>query len=338
MSPAENGPVFRPLSPQKPASPARAPSAFALKAAGDTIVEEPDFTLDTAQPALNQPPPAPKTLGLMGLIWVALGLLLTLYLGEAAADLVARLSAKSPYLALTALGALAILALGLVVFLAREALALFRLRKVETLREAARLARLRGREREARGIVEALVAFYAKDPLSAAGAAQIKAASSDILDAASLLDLAERALLARKDQEARREIASAAQRVSVFTALSPRALLDIAFVLGQAVQLIRRLSQLYGGRASGLGLWRLSARVGVSLVLTGGTAMAESLLGHAVGAGLAARLSAKFGEGVLNGILVARIGIAAAQLCRPLAFEANAPILLSEVVKLSATP
>ena len=36
-----------------------------------------------------------------------------------------------------------------------------------------------------------------------------------------------------------------------------------------------------------------------------------------VGQGLAARLSAKLGEGVLNGLLTARIGLAALAVCRP---------------------
>jgi putative membrane protein len=42
------------------------------------------------------------------------------------------------------------------------------------------------------------------------------------------------------------------------------------------------------------------------------------VLGH----GLAARLSTRLGEGVINGLMTARIGIAAMDLCRPLPFRA----------------
>ncbi|RUW87178.1 DUF697 domain-containing protein, partial [Mesorhizobium sp. M8A.F.Ca.ET.023.01.1.1] len=38
--------------------------------------------------------------------------------------------------------------------------------------------------------------------------------------------------------------------------------------------------------------------------------------------GLAARLSAKLGEGVVNGMMTARIGIAAMETARPLPFSA----------------
>ncbi|MNW13463.1 hypothetical protein D3C71_2114250 [compost metagenome] len=42
------------------------------------------------------------------------------------------------------------------------------------------------------------------------------------------------------------------------------------------------------------------------------------MLGH----GLASKLSARLGEGVINGLMTARIGIAAMDLCRPMPFRA----------------
>jgi putative membrane protein len=44
----------------------------------------------------------------------------------------------------------------------------------------------------------------------------------------------------------------------------------------------------------------------------------QQLVGH----GLAARLSAKLGEGVINGMMTARIGVAAMETARPLPFAA----------------
>jgi putative membrane protein len=41
---------------------------------------------------------------------------------------------------------------------------------------------------------------------------------------------------------------------------------------------------------------------------------------EAAGAGLLSVLSAKAGQGVLNGVLAAKLGLAAMQLCRPLPF------------------
>ena len=117
-------------------------------------------------------------------------------------------------------------------------------------------------------------------------------------------------------------ILDAAKRVSIVTAVSPRALVDIAYVLFESGRLIRRLAELYGGRPGTLGFFRLARDVLAHLAVTGSLAAGDSLVQQLVGHGLAARLSAKLGEGVVNGMMTARIGIAAMETARPLPFSA----------------
>ena len=57
----------------------------------------------------------------------------------------------------------------------------------------------------------------------------------------------------------------------------------------------------------------------VDVAIAIGDGLAQQVLGH----GLAARLSTRLGEGVINGLMTARIGIAAMDLCRPLPFRAT---------------
>ena len=59
--------------------------------------------------------------------------------------------------------------------------------------------------------------------------------------------------MAPLDTEARRLVASPRKRVSVVTAVSPRAAIDMMFVLVNALGLIRKLAVLYGGRPGTLG-------------------------------------------------------------------------------------
>ena len=133
---------------------------------------------------------------------------------------------------------------------------------------------------------------------------------------------------------------ASAKRVSIVTAVSPRALIDLAFVLMENLRLIRRLSQLYGGRPGLLGFMRLTRNVLVHLATTGAIAVGDSLVQQVVGHGLAARLSARLGEGVVNGLLTTRIGIAAIDVCRPMPFGAQKrpkiSDFLGELVKLGA--
>ncbi len=66
-------------------------------------------------------------------------------------------------------------------------------------------------------------------------------------------------------------------------------------------------------------------------------AAGDSLLEQFIGQGLAAKLSARLGEGLVNGFLTARIGVAAIQTCRPAPFIATKgptlPELMSEITK-----
>ena len=117
-------------------------------------------------------------------------------------------------------------------------------------------------------------------------------------------------------------ILDAAKRVSLVTAVSPRALVDVAYVVFEAGRLIRRLAELYGGRPGTLGFFRLARDVLAHLAVTGSIAVGDSFVQQIVGHGLAARLSAKLGEGVVNGMMTARIGIAAMETARPLPFSA----------------
>lgn len=283
------------------------------------------------------PPPAPpsRISAFATLVWSAFVGLVTLWAFDSAWNWVVALSQRTPWLGQLALGLIGVLTLGLLVFLLRELFAMLRLKKASALRERATKLLEAPETDAARSFAKDLAGFYARDAATSAGRAEISRTLEEVHDGATVLAVAERALLAPKDNAARVLIARSAERVSVVTALSPRALVDVIFVLVQSVALIRQLSTLYGGRATGFGLMRLSARVFGYLAVTGSIAMADQMASQMLGAGLAAKLSARLGEGVLNGVLCARVGIAAIDLVRPMPHRESGPIYISEVVKTS---
>jgi putative membrane protein len=148
-----------------------------------------------------------------------------------------------------------------------------------------------------------------------------------------MIRLAERELMTPLDQEARRLVSSAAQRVSIVTAVSPGAVIDMLFVFAAALRLVRQLARLYGGRPGTLGMIRLMRHVVAHLALTGGMAASDSLIQQMLGHGITAKLSAKLGEGLLNGLLTARLGLAAIDVTRPLPFAALPRPALSDLAK-----
>ncbi|MFV0281712.1 MAG: YcjF family protein [Rhodoblastus sp.] len=257
-----------------------------------------------------------------GLLWSALSGLVAMGLGLWATRVIEELFARSPTLGWIGLGLAALVVLALLALAIREMRAIFRQRRIAHLHIALAQARANDDRDAARKGAGELLALYKKRPETARARALVGDLTREIVDGRDLLDITERNLMAPLDEEAKGEIAAAAKRVSMVTAISPRALVDILFVAAQAIRLTRRISEIYGGRPGLLGFLRLARSVGAHLAITGGMAIGDSLLQQIVGHGIAARLSARLGEGVLNGLLTTRIGLSAMAVCRPMPFAA----------------
>ncbi|KXF76999.1 hypothetical protein ATN84_13510 [Paramesorhizobium deserti] len=283
-------------------------------------------SLDTAElDALTPPPALPprRRFSFAGLLTGALGILVSLAIGIWTDDLIRALFDRATWLGWAALGVAAVALLALAVIVIREALALRRLASVQFLREEAADAAARDDARAARDAVASLTSIASSLPATARGRETLKALEGDIIDGRDLIRLAETEILRPLDREARGMILAAAKRVSIVTAVSPRALVDVGYVLFEAARLIRRLSELYAGRPGTFGFLKLTRRVIAHLAVTGTIAVGDSLVQQIIGHGLASRLSTRLGEGVINGLMTARIGISAMDLVRPFPFNAE---------------
>jgi putative membrane protein len=230
------------------------------------------------------------------------------------------LFARSPLLGAIGLALAAAAGLAALLFVAREARSILLQNRIAKLHAALAEARAADDGNAAKARVLELCKIYESRPDLARPRALVADYVKQIIDGKDLIDLAERNLVAPLDEQARREIAAAAKRVSVVTAISPRAILDVIFVAGQAIVLMRRISEIYGGRPGLFGFFKLARSVGAHLAITGTVAVGDTLLQQVLGYGVAARLSAKLGEGVLNGLLTARVGLSAMAVCRPTPF------------------
>lgn len=290
------------------------------------IIIAPSDPFDSADIAALEPEPlAPERrrgLSLSGIALSALGILLSAAFALWLDGIVRALFARHLWLGWAALCVIAIGTLALLAMAVREWLALRRLAGVESLRRQAETARSANEPRLAREAVALLASRLAGNPATARGRATLRETEGEVIDGADLLSLAETELLAPLDQQARTLILSASKRVSIVTAVSPRALIDVGYVLLESARLVRRLAEIYGSRPGTLGFIRLARNVVTHLAVTGSIAVGDSLIQQMVGHGIAARLSARLGEGVINGLMTVRVGIAAMDLVRPLPFHA----------------
>jgi putative membrane protein len=329
-------------------TPHRRPATFKLDDPG-VIVMDPD---DTARPArgtvhiTREPDPAllpvPIDMPLLParrgfrwgtVFWTAVGGLVLLGSGLGVVNLIEDLFARSESLGFVGLALACVATLALTVVIAREAFGLARLATIEKLHLRAAEVLLSDDRAASRTIVDELVKLAHQNPQLARARAALQNHADDIIDGADMIKLAERELMSPLDQEARRLVSTAAQRVSIVTAVSPRALIDVLFVFVASLRMIRQLARLYGGRPGTLGMIRLMRHVIGHLAITGGMAASDSLIQQMLGHGIAAKLSQRLGEGMLNGLLTARLGLAAIDVTRPLPFTALPRPALADLAK-----
>lgn len=310
-----------PAAPEKPArTEPRPPQSF--EEGVELTPEAEDPFLAEALPPPPVAEPRRRRFSFGKLAAAAFGVLVSLALALWADRLVRDLFARYEALGYVALAALAVGLVGLAVVVVREVAGLMRLSAVQSLREEAAEAMAERRAEPARAVVSRLSGLLSARADTARARARLKETEDDIIDGPHLIELAERELMTPLDRQARALILNASKRVSIVTAVSPRAVVDLAYVLFEVVRLVRSMADLYGGRPGSLGLLRLTRDVIAHLAVTGSIAVGDGLAQQVLGHGLASKLSARLGEGVINGLMTARIGIAAMDLCRPLPFSA----------------
>lgn len=252
--------------------------------------------------------------------WSALAGFITLAASVAAWDFVTTLTTRNPILGTLALILLGIILLTALILALREWAGMRRLKRIDSLRETATTARASNQRATAQEAVTQLTRLYAGRPELRWNLDRLNETAPDQLDATGLLDLTESTLMPPLDAEARREVEAAARQVAMLTAIIPLALVDVLAALLTNLRMIRRIAEIYGGRTGTLGNLRLMRGVIAHLIATGAVAVGEDMLGSVASGSVLSKLSRRFGEGVVNGALTARLGIAAMDICRPLPF------------------
>ena len=226
---------------------------------------------------------APRPVGRHSAV-VRIGAVL-LGLGLAVERLIVDLYAVAPWLGWVALALAAAALLAFLAIVGREIVGIWREQSIEKLRERGDRALAVKDHRGAKSVVDEIAALYGGRSTTAEASGRLKGLREEIIDADDRLAIAERELLAPLDAQAKRAIAGAAKQVSLVTAVSPRAIVDVGFVVFAAVRLLRTLARIYGGRPGLFGFLRLARAAFNHLAVTGGVAVGDSLMQQVLGLG-----------------------------------------------------
>ena len=157
----------------------------------------------------------------------ALGALAMLAIGLAVDELVRDLFARHDWLGWFAIALTVLVVLAIVVLIIRELAALIRLRKISSLRDSAEQAVLENYKGAADKVDVEISALYANRVDLASARTAYSAFENDVISPADRIRLIETELLSPLDRRAEELVMNAAKRVAIVTAVSPRALVDV---------------------------------------------------------------------------------------------------------------
>lgn len=120
------------------------------------------------------------------------------------------------------------------------------------------------------------------------------------------------------DRQARREISRYAAESTLLIAVSPLALVDMAFIAWRNLRLVNRIAALYGIELGYFSRIRLFRLVLLNMAFAGASELVREVGLDWMSQDIAAKLSTRAAQGIGAGLLTARLGVKAMELCRPL--------------------
>ncbi|GAB3022366.1 hypothetical protein GCM10027098_17470 [Bowmanella dokdonensis] len=135
-----------------------------------------------------------------------------------------------------------------------------------------------------------------------------------------VMHLFEQQVLQEADEKALRHISQEASASAVMIAISPFVLLDMLLVFWRNLRMVNRICACYGVRPGYWAKVRLLQRMCHSMLYAGASELAADASAWALGGSLTAKISSRAAQGLGAGVLTARFGLQAMQVCRPVPF------------------
>ena len=233
-------------------------------------------------------------------------------------DLVSRLAGVHWSVAGLVLAVIGFFSLFLVLGGIREYQQLRTLRDLKRLNEEGERLLLSETYGDSSGYVQSIKALYVDRADLAAGIARFEQQQEQPRSDADQVKYLSAELGAELDRQAQQIIARYVRQLAVISALNPVALLDSLVVLWLSMKMVRAIAVIYGGRPGLLSSWRLAKEVAVLVAAAGAADFVGDTATDMLGASLTGILSAKLAQGVVTGLLVARVGLVTMKLCRPI--------------------
>ncbi|GAA6210985.1 hypothetical protein NBRC116602_07250 [Hyphomicrobiales bacterium 4NK60-0047b] len=271
------------------------------------------------------------------LLFTSLFGLFTLWLTATLITSVEQLFQRNDIIGWLALGLTTLLIISILAIITKEIVSLSKLKKLGNLKTKGQQIHDNNELKPAKKYARNIKQLYEHTPKREWILKSLKDQEQTIMDGRELVELIDTEIGSPLDKEAEKIISETAKKVSVITAIAPGPFIDMAAVTLLNLTMIRKVSTVYGVRPGLWGLSRLGRNILAHLALSGGLAMTGDLLQPLIGSSIAAKLSKKLGEGMINGALTIRIGLSAQEVTRPIPYITAKKSSFAKIVSSSLT-
>lgn len=140
-------------------------------------------------------------------------------------------------------------------------------------------------------------------------------------------------LLAPLDEKAKALIHKASLQAAFSTAISPVPLIDMFIIIWRSLKLATDISRLYGYRTGGLTSILLLKQGIINVIFAAISELTLQLTNEITSASVVHKISHAAGQGIVNGILLARLGYGVLEACRPLKLSAKRDNISKSIVE-----
>ena len=139
-------------------------------------------------------------------------------------------------------------------------------------------------------------------------------------------------VLEQIDLQVQDRIKIASAQAALSTAISPIALLDAVIVVWRGVRLTKEIAALYGFKPGWISTIVLLRQGAFSIFFVGATELAVEYMNAASESTVVSKISLSAGQGISNGVLLARIGFGVMSACRPLPMRVKRQSFLRSMI------
>ncbi|MBF0184097.1 MAG: DUF697 domain-containing protein [Magnetococcales bacterium] len=182
-------------------------------------------------------------------------------------------------------------------------------------------------------LLRRILHFYRKRPDLQAASLRFQQEVDDEMEDAEQVALFSSLILTQIDHQAYTVVRRHATTTTLVSATTPILWLDALFFLWRSVSMVQEVAALYGIPLGRFGAFLLLRRHLHLLLGAGAADLAAEGIASSVGDSITAVLAARAGQGVANGLFLARIGLQTMHICRPLPFLDEEQPSLTRIAK-----